>query len=116
MIIYDVYLADLPLLKNSHVQGGTRPVIIMSQGQESDTTVTVIPMTSRLEKRYKPEHVLVIGAGLNQQSLALVDQMQTVDKSILRHYIGYIDNICDQRNINRACLQHLGLLQQTVFI
>ena len=106
---YDVYLADLPLREGSHVQGGKRPVVVMSVDSDASEVVTVIPLTKQLEKRHKPAHALIIGERLSGESLALADHMLTVDKPVLLHQIGRISNPCDQRTLNLACLAHLGL-------
>lgn len=111
---YDVYLADLPLHEGSHVQGGKRPVVVMSTDSDSSEVVTIVPLTKQLEKRHKPSHALIIGERLSGESLALADHMLTVDKPVLLHQIGRISNPLDQRTLNLACLAHLGLATITI--
>lgn len=105
-----IYMASLPITKNSSVQGGFRPVLVVQNntGNTFSPTVQVIPLTSRI-KRDLPIHTTIIGHGLDKESTALTEQMQTVNKTILRQYIGKVDD--ETMNRVDACIMiQLGLM------
>ena len=56
---YDIWLADIPAPKGSHVQHGRRPVVIISNNLANthSPVVTVIPLTSQMNKHQLPTHV-----------------------------------------------------------
>lgn len=53
---YDIWLADIPAPKDSHVQHGRRPVVIISNNLANthSPVVTVIPLTSQMNKHQLP--------------------------------------------------------------
>lgn len=86
----DVFYANLPICGS--VQGGVRPVVIISNDMNNrfSPTVQIIPLTSKGKKKNLPVHVC-IGAGenvLGKESQALVEQLTTVDKSVLMNKKG----------------------------
>lgn len=77
------------------VQGGYRPVFILSNNKNNtySTTLNVIPITSRMNKRRLPVHVELwnhLEYGLNAPSTLLVEQIQTVNMKQLDKCIGKI--------------------------
>ncbi len=89
----DIYYADLGERIGSE-QSGLRPVLIIQNnvGNLHSPTVIVSPLTSRLNKARMPTHVKV-GAkyGLTSESLILFEQIMTIDKQLLRDYVGTAD-------------------------
>lgn len=81
----DIFFACLPNIEHSHVQQGTRPVLIISNetGNRFSPTVTIVPLTSKMAKRPLPTHVCFEGCGLTKQSVVLAEQIQTLDKNRL---------------------------------
>lgn len=75
---------------NEHIQGGTRPVIIISNDSANrfSTNITVIPCTSA-EKKDMPTHVKL---DINGPSTALAESLTTIPNSNLSGYIGTCDN------------------------
>lgn len=66
-----------------HVQAGARPCIILGNNAacKFSDVVTVIPLSTRIYKSDKiPSHVII---GLQQKSIALTEQIRTVNKSCL---------------------------------
>lgn len=90
----DIYYAQLDPVCGSE-QGGTRPVLIVSnnKGNRFGPTVIVVPMTSRRNQQKKfPTHVRISRtAGLNRNSIILFEQIRAIDKCRLREYIGTLD-------------------------
>lgn len=54
-------MADLPKDKGGSLQSGFRPVIIVSNNlaNEYSSVITILPMTSRTEKKKMPTHVVI---------------------------------------------------------
>ena len=88
----DIYLANLNPYKGSE-QGGKRPVIIIQNnvGNHYSPTVIVAAVTSRFfKKRALPTHVPLDNEELEKNSLALLEQIRTIDKSRLIRKIGRV--------------------------
>lgn len=88
----DIYLANLNPYKGSE-QGGKRPVIIIQNdvGNHYSPTVIVTAVTSRFfKKRALPTHVPLDNEELEKNSLALLEQIRTIDKSRLIRKIGSV--------------------------
>ena len=88
----DIYLANLNPYKGSE-QGGKRPVIIIQNnvGNHYGPTVIVTAVTSRFfKKRALPTHVPLDNEELEKNSLALLEQIRTIDKSRLIRKIGRV--------------------------
>lgn len=76
-------------------QSGRRPVIIVQNdlGNLYSNTVIVVPVTSA-GKKPMPTHVkLGREYGLFRESIALAEQIMTLDKRRLGEYVGQIDDI-----------------------
>ena len=90
----DIYFADLSPVVGSE-QGGMRPVLIVQNdtGNRHSPTVIAAAITSRLDKAKLPTHIALNGqsAGLNRDSIILLEQIRTLDKSRLRERMGRID-------------------------
>lgn len=91
----DIYYADLNPVIGSE-QGGTRPVLVISNdiGNEHSPTVIIAAITSRvLTKKKLPTHFYLGGVeGLPANSIILFEQLRTIDKRRLKEYIGMIDS------------------------
>ena len=88
----DIYLANLNPYKGSE-QGGKRPVIIIQNdvGNHYSPTVIVTSVTTRFfKKRALPTHVPLDNEELEKNSLALLEQIRTIDKSRLIRKIGRV--------------------------
>ena len=106
----DIYLANLNPYKGSE-QGGKRPVIIIQNdvGNHYSPTVIVTAVTSRFfKKRALPTHVLIDNAELEKNSLALLEQIRTIDKSRLIRKIGRVPEE-KMKEIDRAIFVSLAL-------
>ena len=87
----DIYYAELNPVIGSE-QGGTRPVLIISNdiGNKHSPTVIVAPITSRVHTKAKlPTHTSVKDFdGLDKDSIILLEQIRTIDKKRLQEYVG----------------------------
>ena len=93
----DVFYAELNPVVGSE-QGGTRPVLIISNntGNRHSPTVIIAAITSRVHTKAKlPTHTSVKDfEGLDKDSIILLEQIRTIDKQRLKQYMGMMpDNI-----------------------
>lgn len=95
----DIYYAELNPVIGSE-QGGTRPVLIISNdiGNKHSPTVIIAPITSRVHTKAKlPTHTLIKDFdGLDKNSIILFEQIRTIDKQRLRKYIGMLPTVIMQ--------------------
>lgn len=105
----EVWYANLPMRKNSCVQGGNRPVVIVSNDicNEVSTVITVVPMTRQMKKLTLPTHV-IIDAPDGGQSVVLAEQIMTIDKSRLDNRLGRIRDY-DLEKVEIAIKEQLGM-------
>ena len=89
----DIYYAELNPVIGSE-QGGTRPVLIISNdiGNRHSPTVIVAAITSRVHTKAKlPTHTAIRDfEGLNKDSIILLEQIRTIDKKRLQEYSGML--------------------------
>lgn len=79
------------------VQCGNRPVLIVSNDTNNrhSTTVNVMPMTTKMNKRNLPCHVVLENFkkyGLTAPSTIMVEQITTIQKENLMYRMGAIDD------------------------
>ena len=105
----EIYYADLNPVKGSE-QGGIRPVLVIQNdtGNKHSPTTIVAAITSKEEKAKLPTHVEVTCCGVERKSLALLEQIRTIDKSRLIKYVGELDG-ATVKEINEAIGISLGL-------
>ena len=103
-----IYYADLPQY-GEHVQDGLRPVVIVQNnvGNTHSGTLIVVPLTTQYKNKL-PTHVYVGRFdGLKIGSTALCEQILTINKSMIREYIGQATSEI-MSTINRALFFSLG--------
>lgn len=108
---YEIWMADLPAKKSSHVLGGCRPVIIVSNDTANDYSpvITVVPLTGILTEKSLPTHVYLREQGLTKDSLALCEQIISLDKTRLIRRMGYIYRSFDRMALCHALAVQLGM-------
>ncbi len=106
----DIYYADLSPVVGSE-QGGLRPVLIVQNdvGNKFSPTVIAAAITSQTNKTKLPTHIpLDDKCGLSKESVILLEQMRTLDKTRLKEKMGHInDHLMSQ--VNHAISVSLGL-------
>lgn len=89
----DIFYAELNPVIGSE-QGGTRPVLVISNntGNKYSPTVIIAAITSRIHTKAKlPTHTAVNDFdGLDKNSVILLEQIRTIDKQRLKQYLGMI--------------------------
>lgn len=108
----EIYYAALPIIKNSQVQQGVRPVLVVSNNKANQYSpiITVIPLTSCLTKHYLPTHVTLIGYGLEKPSVLLAEQILSLDKKNLLSKIGVVEDFGTMTKIKRAMSIQLSIV------
>lgn len=89
--------------KDGSIQSGYRPVFILSNDKNNtySTTLNIIPITSKMNKRRLPVHVELWSYrryGLKSPSTMLIEQIMTISVDNLDRRIGMVDDnetLCD---------------------
>lgn len=91
----DIYYADLRPVVGSE-QGGIRPVLIIQNdmGNKHSPTIICAAITSKLNKAKLPTHVELDAEryGIVKDSVILLEQVRTIDKSRLRERVCHLDS------------------------
>ena len=110
----DVFYAELDPVIGSE-QGGVRPVLIVQNdvGNQHSPTTIVAAITGQLSKAKLPTHVDLAGRenGLAKNSVVLVEQVRTIDKTRLKEYICTLDKQIMEQG-DQALLISMGLRWQ----
>ena len=88
-----MYYANLDPVIGSE-QGGTRPVLVIQNnvGNSFSPTIIIAPITTRVKKLRQPTHIGIPPFfGLPQSSMAMLEQIRTIDKRRLIRYSGKLD-------------------------
>ena len=106
----DIFYADLSPVVGSE-QGGLRPVLIIQNdvGNKYSPTVIIAAITSQIQKAKLPTHIEIPSAyGLVKDSVILLEQIRTLDKTRLREKMGHLDDVTMQ-SVNGAISVSFGL-------
>ncbi len=112
----DIFYADLSPVVGSE-QGGLRPVLIIQNdvGNRYSPTVIAAAITSRTGKAKLPTHIGVeamissdASGGLMKNSVILLEQVRTLDKTRLKEKMGHLDDSV-MRRVNEAIAVSFGL-------
>lgn len=89
----DIFWAELDPVIGSE-QGKTRPVLIIQNdvGNERSPVTIIACITSNLVRKDHPTNVCILAkdTGLDCDSLVLLNQIRTIDKTRLRRKIGHV--------------------------
>ena len=105
----ELYYADLSPVVGSE-QGGVRPVLVVQNdiGNKYSPTVIVAAITSQINKAKIPTHIeLGTTFGLSRDSVLLLEQIRTLDKTRLKEKIGVLSDDYMVK-VNSALLISLG--------
>lgn len=108
----EVYYADLSPVIGSE-QGGLRPIVILQNdiGNKYSPTIIAAATTTKLTKAKLPTHIELDSEDvcLPRDSIILLEQIRTIDKSRLREKLGTLSaEVMDK--INNALIISLGIL------
>ena len=107
----EIYYANLCPVMGSE-QGGIRPVVILQndKGNLHSTTTIVAPITGELDKPYLPTHVIFKSDCMKKESMVLLEQIRTIDKSRLGRFVGEMDDR-QMKRIDKAILISVNMLR-----
>lgn len=109
----ELYYADLSPVVGSE-QGGVRPVLVIQNdvGNKYSPTVIVCAVTSQMTKAKLPTHIELSGGkfGLVKDSVALLEQIRTIDKRRLKTKVGDV-SVGVMHDVDRAILISLGFVK-----
>ncbi len=107
----DIFYADLSPVVGSE-QGGIRPVVIVQNdvGNKHSPTVIAAAITSRTDKTKLPTHIEVMADkfGLAKDSVILLEQVRTIDKTRLKEKMGHLEEDTMEK-VNDAISVSFGL-------
>ena len=107
----EIFYADLSPVVGSE-QGGLRPVLIVQNdtGNRHSPTVIAAAITSQIGKARLPTHIELSARnfGLNRDSVILLEQIRTLDKSRLKERMGKLDDTLMDR-VDNAIAVSFGL-------
>jgi len=93
----DILYADLGVKYQGSMQGGIRPVVVISNNKANrySKVITIVPLSSKISKKQNlPTHVFIPARrskGLVQDSIALCEQVTALDTGHIIEYIGTVD-------------------------
>ena len=110
----DIFYADLSPVIGSE-QGGLRPVLIVQNdiGNKYSPTVIAAAITSKMSKAKLPTHIGVLAkdVGLLKDSVILLEQIRTIDKTRLKEKMGHL-NSETMNEVNSAIGVSFGLFKE----
>ena len=89
----DIYYVDFGNQPGSVVHG-IRPAMIVQNdvGNRHAPTIIVAAITTEIKKTRQPTHVLLGSQfGLPQESMLMLEQLATIDKTMLENFVGAAD-------------------------
>ena len=114
----DIYFVNFGNNQKSHKQSGFRPAVIVSNNKanENAPVVTVVPLSARVwKKKYLPTHVFIPkrrGYGLTKPSMALAEQVETLDKECIGRKIGAITDKHLMEKLTVALQVQIGVFEK----
>ncbi|MDR2833998.1 MAG: type II toxin-antitoxin system PemK/MazF family toxin [Streptococcaceae bacterium] len=107
----DIFFADLSPVVGSE-QGGIRPVLIIQNdlGNHFSPTVIVAAITAKMAKPKLPTHIPIQADkfGVGKDSIILLEQIRTTDKSRLKEKVGKLD-LATMQKVDKALGISIGL-------
>ena len=103
-----VYVNFDPIIGSE--QGGPRPAVVIQNdiGNRHAPTVIIAPITSKTKKSNLPTHVKLTNKCLERNSVALLEQIKTIDKTRIEDYIGTLADE-EMKMIDKALRISLGM-------
>lgn len=114
----DIYFVDFGKRKDTKKQQGIRPVVVVSNNKANthSPVITVVPLTSKIhKKRFLPTRVYIpvsSGSGLNSVSVALAEQVDSIDKIRLLEKRGHINSKSIMDKITMAIQVQVGVFEE----
>lgn len=112
----EIHLVNFGDNIDTYKQSGLRPALVVSNNKanEHSPVITVVPLTTKTRRTHLPTHVLIpptSGIGLNRMSLALTEQVETLDKDRFLEYKGKVTSKKVMGQITMALQVQIGVLE-----
>ena len=106
----DIYWAELPVLENSKIQSGWRPVLVTSNkfATENAEVIQYMPLTTKIKREDLPVHVVIEPSFLPKKSMIMAEQEGLIDKYRLKEKIGTLSEY-DMARIDAAKIIQGGI-------
>ena len=106
----DIWYAKLPMDKRTSIQGGSRPVLIISNDicNEKSPVITAVPLTTQFKHPGQPTHVMLKLRDWTQ-SMLLAEQIMTIEKKLLDRKIEHYKDGTTIRRIENAIREQIGM-------
>jgi mRNA interferase MazF len=113
----EIYYVDFGNNIGTFKQSGVRPALVVSNNKANthSPVVTVVPVTTKTRKHHLPTHVLIpttAGVGLDRMSMALAEQVETLDKTRLMDYKGTVTSKKVMGQITTALQVQIGAFEE----
>lgn len=113
----EIYFVDFGDNIGTFKQSGLRPALVVSNNKANahSPVVTVVPLTTKTRRTHLPTHVLIpttASIGLNRMSLALAEQVETLDKDRLLDYKGKVTSKKVMGQITTALQVQIGVFEE----
>lgn len=96
-----IYKVKLKAQHGSHLQGGERPVMVVSGNQKNKgNIINVVPLTTRIKREDLYTHIVLDGYGLPKRSMTLCELTVPIDKHDLKSE-NYIGIVTDEKLLNK---------------
>ena len=106
---WEIRMCDLGDIKDKGVEAKTRPCLIMSCVESSDTAI-VIPITSKQTHKYMRTHVMIgREQGLLKESQLLCEQVTTISKIRVEKKVAEVTDDDLKKRINCAMMFTMGI-------
>ena len=107
----DIYFADLSPVIGSE-QGGIRPVLVIQNnlGNHFSPMIIIAAITAKMAKPKLPTHIGIKsnGTGIERDSVILLEQIRTIDKSRLKEKVCHLDR-CLMAEVDAALRISIGI-------
>ena len=108
----EIYLYNFGASCDGSIQNGLRPVLVIqcNEGNNASPTTVIAAITTAAKKQYLPTHILLgPNFGLDEPSMAMLEQLKTVNQKDLTKYIGIVDNSLILKKIDTGLKKSMGL-------
>jgi len=114
----DIWFVNLDPHAGNSVQGGCRPVLVISNniGNAYAETLNVLPMTRQMKKPNLPCHTQLDPDAVSDKhqildaSMILAEQITTISKDQMKNYVGHVQDKALLNAVNHAVSVQLGLI------
>lgn len=115
---HEIWFAELGDHYGTSVQSGNRPVLVITNDVSNrySQTLTVIPLTSKMKKLELPTHVVLtkehcemLKAEQMEDSVLLVEQITTIDRSALYSRLCRVTSAEKKQEIERAVARQFDM-------